>query len=135
MRDTVETFCSGAYQLSNLHKCPSGCVIEDMGTKFESREHHYQFKKLKFHDKGAEAYNMLLQDQEDSFKAMKIAKDVLPNDEVSDAWTATAKEEMLQSNYMKYASCPHVREKLLGSHLTLAEAMGDPYWGTGLNIT
>ena len=104
-----------------------------MGTKFETNEHHYQFKKLKFHDKGVEAYKMLL--QEDSFKVMKLAKDILPNEEVSDAWTVTAKEEMLQSNHMKYASCPHTREKLLGSHLTLAEAMGDPYWGTGLNIT
>ena len=133
VRDTVETFCSSTCQLSNLYKCLSGCMIEDIGTKFETSEHHYQFKKLKFHNKGAEAYDMLL--QEDSFKAMKIAKDVLPDDEVSDAWTAIAKEDMLQSNCMKYASCPHAREKLLGSHLTLAEATGDPYWGTGLNIT
>ena len=104
-----------------------------MGTKFDTSEHHYQFKKLKFHDKGVEAYDMLL--QEDSFKAMKIAKDALPDDEVSDAWTATAKEEMLQSNCMKYASCPHTREKLLGSCLTLVEATGDPFWGIGLNVT
>ncbi len=133
MRDTVESFHCGACQLSNLHKCPSGCVIEDMGTTFETSEHHYQFKKLKFHNKGAEAYDMLL--QEDSFKAMKIAKEVLPDDKVSDAWIATTKEEMLQSNCIKYASCPHVQEKLLGSHLTLAEAIRDPYWGTGLNVT
>ena len=52
MMDTVETFRGGKCQLSNLHTCPEGCVIEDKGTTFPSSEHHYQFKKLKHHDKG-----------------------------------------------------------------------------------
>ena len=41
---------------------------------------------------------------------------------------------MLHSNRLKYASCSHVKEKLLVSRFHLAEATGDPFWGTGLNI-
>ncbi len=55
MHDSMETFQACKCELSNLHKCPHGCVIEDLGTTFESSEHHHQFKKLKSHDKGIEA--------------------------------------------------------------------------------
>ncbi len=83
IQDTIEVFCGGKCELSNLHKCPEGCEISDMGTTFNMSEHHYQFKKLKAHDKGIEAYEMLI---EDSFKAMKKAKAVLPDSEVSEDW-------------------------------------------------
>ncbi len=99
---------------------------------FDTSEHHYQFKKQKFHDKAAEAYEMLMKD--DSFQAMKFAKETLPEDQISDAWQATAKAEMLQLNQLKYSACAHVRDKLLKSKLILAEATGDPFWGTGLNV-
>ncbi len=69
LADEVQTFCGSASQLSNLHKCPEGCVIADRDTTFKTSKHHYQFKKLKFHNKGAEAYELLI--EEDSFKAMK----------------------------------------------------------------
>ena len=72
MMDTVEPFRGGKCELSNLHVCVQGCVIEDKVTIFPLSEHHYQFKKLKHHDKGDMAYEMLL--QEDTFKAMKMAK-------------------------------------------------------------
>ena len=34
----------------------------------------------------------------------------------------------------KYQVCPHAREKLLTSKLILAEATGDKFWGSGLNV-
>ncbi len=126
MQDTVEAFCSGCCELSNLYKCPLGCVIQDKGMTFESSEHQYQVKKLKFHDKGAEAFELLM--EEDSFKAMKKAKLAVPDDQVSDDWKVITKVEMLESNHLKYHSCAHAREKLLDSKLILAEAMGDPFW-------
>ncbi len=125
MSNDVETFKGGGCELSNLHKCPEGCVIADRGTTFETSEHHYQFKKLKFHDKGVEAFKMLM--AEDSFKAMKLAKKAVPLDEESEAWKATAKEEMLLSNRLKYASCIHAQDKLLNSKLILVEVTGDPF--------
>ncbi len=132
IQDMVEAFYGGQCELSNLHKCPLGCVIADKGTTFETSEHHYQFKKLKFHDKGVEAYEMLM--EEDSFKAMKLAKKAVPDDEVSEEWKSTVRAEMHQSNQLKYQSCPHVKEKLLKSKLIITEVTGDSYWGTGLNV-
>lgn len=41
---------------------------------------------------------------------------------------------MLQTNRLKYEACEHAREALLKSALTIVEAMGDPFWGTGLNV-
>ncbi len=98
MMDMVETFCGGKCQLSNLHTCPEGCVIEDKVTSFPSSEHHYQFKKLKHHDKGAEAYEMLM--QEDTFKAIKLAKEVVPDDEVFESWQP--QQELIDSCRQKY---------------------------------
>ncbi len=133
MQDTVEAFRGGCCELSNLHKYPLGCVISDKGTTFDMSENHYQFKKLKFHDKGAEAFEMLM--EEDSFKAMKLAKLAVPDNEVSDEWKATAHAEMHQSNHLKYQSCLYVKEKLLTSKLVITEATGNNFWGMGLNVS
>ncbi len=128
--DTMEPFRGGKCELSNLHVCLQGYVIEDKGTTFPSSEHHYQFKKLKHHDKGDVAYKMLL--QEDTFKAMKKAKEALPDSDLLESWQP--KEEMMDSCRLKYQSYPHVRDKLLHMKLTIAEATGDLYWGTGLGV-
>ena len=131
MAEDVEMFRGSSCELSNLYKCPEGCIIEDQGTTFETSEHHYQFKKLHFHDKAVEAYKMLM--QEDSYKAMCMAKTLVPPEE-SEAWKATMKEEILHSNRLKYGSCSHTKEKLLVSRFHLVEATGDHFWGTGLNV-
>ncbi len=72
--------------------------------------------------------------EEDAFKAMKLAKHYLLDDKVSDDWKAIAKTKMYCSNTLKYAACEHAHQKLLSSHMTVAEATGDPYWGTRLNV-
>ncbi len=95
-------------------------------------EHHYQFKKLKAHNKGEEAY--LLVAEETGFKAMKRAQSMLPDAEVSDEWKSSVKDEMLETCCLKFSSYEHVRECLLESRITLAEAMKDPFWGTGLTV-
>ncbi len=79
--EMVETFCGGKCQLSNLHQCPEGSVISDRGTTFAMSEHHYQFKKLKAHDMGEEAYLHLA--EESGFDAMKKVKSLLPDDKLS----------------------------------------------------
>ncbi len=129
---TLETFHGGQCQLSNLHNCPQGCVIQDRGMTFPTLEHHYQFKKLKDHNLGKEAY--LLLSEETGFDAMKKAKSLLPDSAFSDKWKDKAYNEMVESCRLKFNSCSHVKEKLLQSRLTIVEAMGDPYWGSGLNI-
>ena len=108
------------------------CEIKDFGTSFSTSEHHYQFKKLKAHDKGAEAYELLI--EEDSFKAMKKAKECLLEAEVSESWKQSAVDEMKATCRLKYQSCEHACNALLNSWITLAEATGDPFWGTGLNV-
>ena len=65
---------------------------------------------------------------------MKQAKTLLLDDKVSDEWKAIAKTEMYCSNTLKYAACEHAHQKLLSSHVTVAEATRDPYWGMGLNV-
>ena len=132
LQDTVEPFCSGKCVLSNLHKCLDGCKIEDLGTKFQMSEQHFQFKKLKFHGLGAEAYEMLM--EEDGFKAMKRAKELLLEDKVEQDWKHRAKEEMTNSVQKKFRSCSHAHLKLLDVEMVIAEATGDDYWGTGLNV-
>ncbi len=82
MADTVEAFRGGNNQLSNLYVCPEGCEIHNQGTRFPSSEHHYQFKKLKYHNLAEEAHLLLL--EEDSFKVMCKAKELLPKDKISD---------------------------------------------------
>ena len=99
---------------------------------FPTSEHHYQFCKLKAHDLGTEAYEVLM--EEDAFKVMKLAKHYLPDDKFSDEWKVSAKTEMYHSNSLKYAACEHAHQKLLSSCVTVAEATRDPYWGMGLNV-
>ena len=41
---------------------------------------------------------------------------------------------MLVSNCIKYGSCEHVKEALLDSASVIIEAMGDSFWGSGLNV-
>ena len=79
-RDLVETFRGGQCELSNLHKCPEGCEFDAEGTVFPTSEHHYQFQKLKAHNKAAEVYEVLI--ELDSFKVMKLANTILPTSEV-----------------------------------------------------
>ena len=128
----MEAFRGGNNQLSNLHVCPEECEIHDQGTRFLSSEHHYQFKKLKHHDLAEEAHLLLL--EEDSFKVICKAKELLPDNKVSDDWKECAVDKMKNSNQLKYTSCVHVKETLLSSALTLVEATGDLFWGSGLNV-
>ena len=86
MVDKVEAFQGQGNPLSNLHTCDHGCEIHDEGTTFPSSEHHFQFKKLKHHDLGEEAYRLLM--ESDTFKVMKRAKELLPEDKLLDSWNA-----------------------------------------------
>lgn len=72
VQDTIETFRGGKCELSNLHACPHGCEIHDFGTTFPTSEQHYQFRKLRVHNKAAKAYELLL--EEDGFKANEESK-------------------------------------------------------------
>ena len=98
---------------------------------FPSSEYYYQFKRLKHHDLGEEAY--LLLTEADSFRAMKKAKELVPNDKVSNKWKEKAYDEMFKTNQLKYQTYKYAHNVLLSSALTIAEATGDPYWGMGLN--
>ena len=132
MADMIETFKGEKLPLSNLHCCNEGCEIQDRGTLFRSSEHHYQFKKLKAHDKGEEAYLLLA--EEKGFQAMKKAQQVLLESKVSDEWKASAQEEMLETCHLKFTSYPYAQECLLETRITLAEVTRDPFWGTGLTV-
>ncbi len=103
--DDVEVFRGGGNPLSNLHVCLEGCEIKDQGISFPSSEHHYQFKKLKHHDMGEQAYLLLL--EANSFKAMKKAKELIPDDKTSDEWKAMACNEMQTTNQLKYQACEY----------------------------
>ncbi len=59
---------------------------------------------------------------------------MLPEAEVSDKWKSSVRDEMLETCCLKFSSCEHVREYLLETRITLAEAMKDPFWGTGLTV-
>ncbi len=74
----------GKYPLSNLHKCPHGCVAKDGDKIFPSNEHCFQFKKLKAYDKTEAAFELL--DEPDPFKVMQRSKEILPDAEVSEEW-------------------------------------------------
>ncbi len=83
VQETIDTFRGGKCELLNLHKCPHSCECDAEGT-FLISEQYYQFCKLKAHNKGAEAYEILM--EEVAFKAMKAAKTALPEAEVSEEW-------------------------------------------------
>ena len=72
MADIIETFKGEKSPLSNLYCCEEGYEIQDRGTSFSLSEHYYQFKMLKAHDKGEEAYLLLV--EETGFQAMKKAQ-------------------------------------------------------------
>ncbi len=72
--------------------------------------------------------------EEDSFKAMKKAKSLIPDSDVSDKWKQVACKEMMSSNRLKYTSYQHAKELLLHSKITIAEATGDLFWDTGLGV-
>ena len=111
VRETIETFCGGKCELSNLHKCAHGCEFDTEGTSFPTSEQYYQFQKLKAHGKGTEAYEILM--EEDPFNAMKMAKVALPDAEVSEEWKEQQETMMALANKKKYESCPHARAILL----------------------
>lgn len=70
LRGSVETFHGGKFPLSNLHKCPEGCVIKEgepgCEKVFLMSKHHYRFHKLKEHGKTEEAFDLL--EEENSFQ-------------------------------------------------------------------
>ncbi len=80
--DEVEAFRGQGNLLSNLHVCEHRCEIKDKGMSFPSSEHHYQYKKLQHHDLGEESIQLVI--EPDSFKVMKQAKTLLPDDKISD---------------------------------------------------
>ncbi len=53
---------------------------------------------------------------------------------VSIEWKHSAESEMLDVCEMKFQQCMHAWQYLLQSKLTLVEATGDHYWGSGLNL-
>ncbi len=72
--------------------------------------------------------------EEDGFKAMKKAKELLPEDKVEQDWRHWAKDEMVSSVQKKFESCSHAHVKLLNAKMVIAEATGNEYWGIGLNV-
>ncbi len=101
--------------MSNLHACPEGCVI--------LAEHHYQFNRLQFHGMNDESYQVL--DSDTGFDAMKLAQDVLPDQQTQLEWKSIAIDEILKMNKLKYEHCLHARD-------TLARMTTNTFWGTGL---
>ncbi len=76
----------------------------------------------------------MLLSEEIGFDVMKRVKSLLPDSTLSSEWNDKAYQEMQESCRSKFTSCPYIREKLLNSKLTIVEATGDPFWGSGLNI-
>ena len=130
--ESIDAFRGSKYELSNLHKCPDGCVITEGNKVFLTSEHRYQFSKLKAHDKVEEAFELL--EEPDPFKVMQKARTLVPDNETSAEWKASAVSEMTELNLMKFNACSHAREKLLTSKITIAEVTANKFWGTGLTM-
>ena len=128
---TMETVRGGINPLSNVHTCPEGCLLPDGQHDFPSAEHHYQFKRLRFHGKLDDSYHIL--EVESGFQAMKIAHESLLQEESSEEWKAIAIHEMMDTNLLKYRSCSHAKASLLDSKVIVAEATSDKFWGSGMN--
>ncbi len=128
---TVRAFCDGKNLLSNLHKCPEGCVLHVGENKYATSEHYYQFHKLMAHDKREEAFSLL--DEDNAFKVMQKAQQLLPPDQISDSWKDEMRDKMAMANSIKFHSCTYAMDVLLSCPLVVAEATGDRFWGTGLN--
>ena len=77
-----------------------------------------------------ESYRVL--EADNSFEAMKLAHEALPNDKVKAEWKEIIVEEMLEINRLKYTLCDHAHEVLLSSKVVLAEVTSNLFWGTGL---
>ncbi len=130
--DEVEAFRGQGNLLSNLHVCEHGCEINDKGMSFLSSRHHYQYKKLQHHDLGEESIQLVM--ETDPFRVMKWAKELLPDDKISDDWSRKACDEMLVTNQLKYDSYEHARDFLLDCVQTIVEATSNSFWGSGLNV-
>ncbi len=94
------------------------------GKEFLSSEHHYQQAKFIAHDKTEEVEKLLL--EENPFKAMQLAQQVVPDNDLLDEWKdKESKVAMLYANAVKFCSCPHAMEVLLNSKPLIAEAIGE----------
>ncbi len=131
MMDVVQPFREGKLPLSNLHKCPEGYVLKHNDKVFLLSEHMYQYRKLTSHGK-AEADSLL--EEEDPFKVMQKAQEILPEEQTSSEWKCSAETEMLEVCEIKFRQCEHSQDVLLCSKLTLVEVTGDLFWGFGLNL-
>ncbi len=118
MSGTVEAFQGGKYELSNLHKCSHGCISKDGDKVFPLSEHYYQFHKLKAYDKIEDAFALL--DKPEPFKVMRKSQELLPEDQVSDDWKASAVDEMRVVNTLKFCACDHARKALMKVNLMIA---------------
>ena len=127
---TVEPIRGGHHPLSNLYVCPEGCTLPDGQYDFPSAEHHYQFKYLHYHGKLEESYLVLEADI--GLQARKIAHSVLPEEDVKPSWQESAVKEMLDTNILKYKSCSHAKDMLMGSKVVLAEVTSNAFWGSSL---
>ena len=129
----MKAFHGGKNPLSNLHKCPEGCVLHVGENEYVTSKHYYQFHKLMAHDKREEAFSLLKEDN--TFKVMQKAQKVLPPDQISDLWRDKMRDKMAMANSIKFHSCTHAMEVLLSCPPIIAEATRDRFWGTGLNET
>ncbi len=127
----MKAFCGGKSSLSNLHKCPEGCILHVGDNEYSTSEHYYQFHKLMAHDKWEEAYALL--EEENAFKVIQTVQCVLPPEQISDNWKSEMQDKMVMANVVKFWDCPHAMEELLACPPLIAEATGDKYWGTSLN--
>ena len=84
------------------------------------------------HGKVDESYTIL--ETASGWEVMKTAHEILPDTESRSDWWDKAVSVMIESNWLKYESCPHACEVLLDSNVVLAEATSNMFWGLGLNL-
>ena len=114
------------------HVCSQDCSWENDGEVFTSVEQDYQYEKLNSHNKW-EAADALMQ-VDNTLDIKQSAQATLPEEEVSQWWSACEQDKMLEACRQKFQFCEHAREALLNSKSELAEAILDHKWGTGLSI-
>ena len=91
------------------------------GKEFLSSEHHYQWAKFIAHNKTEEVEKLLM--EENPFKAMQLAQQVVPDNDLSDEWKdKESKIAISYANALKFCLCPHTMEALLNSKPLIAEA-------------
>ncbi len=59
---------------------------------------------------------------------------MLPEDQVSDDWKASAVDDMRVANSLKFCACDHAKKVLMEANLMIAEATSDLFWGMGLSL-